>query len=263
MPSSTTRSTTTVGGDHLDLHARRPGVAGDVAERLAQRGEELGREVVADSAVDGAVEEAARLEPERAGGLATERQHTVSEAAGGDGPGDASSPKMADRMCFTVRSRSSTAASMRATAASASVAHEPSGSLQRQAGGEQPLDDGVVQVAGDALAVLDQGQLLHPGVEPGVLDRDAGGGGEADHELLVDVGEHLGGRLVGQVQVAEDLAAHPDRHAQERPHRRVVGREPEAVGMLAQVRQPQRLGVDDEQTEDAVPLGQVADAAGA
>ena len=48
-------------------------------------------------------------------------------------------------------------------------------------------------------------------------------------------------------------------HAQERSHRRVVGREPEAVGVLAQVGQPQRLGVDDEQAEDAVPLGQVAD----
>ena len=39
------------------------------------------------------------------------------------------------------------------------------------------------------------------------------------------------------------------------------GREPEAVGVLAEVGQPQRLGVDDEQPEDAVALGQVADGA--
>ena len=96
-------------------------------------------------------------------------------------------------------------------------------------------------------------------VETGVLDGDPGRGREADHELLVDVGEHLGGRLVGQVQVAEHLVAHPDRHAQERSHRRMVGREPEAVGMLAQVGQPQRLGVHDEPTEDPVPFGQVTD----
>ena len=62
--------------------------------------------------------------------------------------------------------------------------------LQARPGGEEPLDDGVVQVAGDALAVLDTRQLGDAGVQPGVLDRDAGGGGEADDELLVDVGEH-------------------------------------------------------------------------
>ena len=67
--------------------------------------------------------------------------------------------------------------------------HEPGRSLQRQAGREQTLDDGVVQIAGDALAVLDQRELLHPGVQPGVLDGDPGRGREADHELLVDVGE--------------------------------------------------------------------------
>ena len=78
-------------------------------------------------------------------------------------------------------------------------------------------------------------------------------------QLLVDVGEHLGRRLVGQVEVAEHLVAHPDRHAEERPHRRVVRREPVAVGVLAQVGEPQRLGVEDEQPEDAVALGQVTD----
>ena len=58
----------------------RPGVAGDVAERLAQRGEELDGEVVADAAVDRPVEEAPRLEPERPGGLPTEGQHPVPQA---------------------------------------------------------------------------------------------------------------------------------------------------------------------------------------
>ena len=46
--------------------------------------------------------------------------------------------------------------------------------------------------------------------------------------------------LLGEVQVAEHLVAHPDRHTEERPHRRVVGREPVAVGMARQVGQPQR-----------------------
>ena len=67
------------------------------------------------------------------------------------------------------------------------------------------------------------------------------------------------GRLVGEVEVAEHLVAHADRDAEEGPHRRVVGREPVAVGVLAQVREPERAGVDDEQAEDAVALGQAPD----
>ncbi len=59
-------------------------------------------------------------------------------------------------------------------------------------GGEQALDDGVVEVTGDPLPVLDERHLLDLGVQPGVLDRDAGCRGQADHQLLVDVGEHLG-----------------------------------------------------------------------
>ena len=39
----------------------------------------------------------------------------------------------------------------------------------------------------------------------------------------------------------------------------MVGGKAEAVRVLAQVGQAQRLGVDDERTEDPVPLGQVAD----
>ena len=63
-----------------------------------------------------------------------------------------------------------------------------------------------------------------------------GGGGQPDGELLVDVGEHLAVGLVGQVEVAVDDAAEPDRHAEERRHRRVAGREPEAVGMGVEIR---------------------------
>ena len=67
-------------------------------------------------------------------------------------------------------------------------------------------------------------------------------------------------RLVGEVEVAEHLAADEHRHPEERAHRRVVRREPEAVGVLVEVGQAQRLGVDDQQPEDAVALGQLADA---
>ncbi len=51
--------------------------------------------------------------------------------------------------------------------------------------GEQALDHGVVEVAGDALAVVQERHLLHLGVEAGVLDRHPGRRGQPHHELLV------------------------------------------------------------------------------
>jgi hypothetical protein len=132
--------------------------------------------------------------------------------------------------------------------------------LQRQAGGEEPLDDGVVEIAGDPFAVLDQRIALDTGLEPHVLDGHAGGRSQADRQLLVDRTELACSHLVGEIEVAEDLAANEDRHPEERLHRRVVRWEPVAVGMGVQIREAQRLGVDDEQTEDAVALGELADA---
>ena len=68
-----------------------------------------------------------------------------------------------------------------------------------------------------------------------------GGSGQSDRELLVDVGEHLTVGLVREVEVAVDDAAQSDRHAEERGHRRMPGREPEAVRMGVQVGEPQRF----------------------
>jgi len=116
-----------------------------------------------------------------------------------------------------------------------------------------------VKVAGDPLPVLDEDHLGQASMEAGILDGDAGGTSQSHHKLLVNVAEDLGGRLIGQVEVAEDLVADPDRDSEERVHRRVVRREPVAVGMLFEVGEAQRLGIQDQQTEDALPMGQVAD----
>ena len=72
-------------------------------------------------------------------------------------------------------------------------------------------------------------------VQASVLDRDPGRGGQSEHQLLVDVGEHLGRGLVGQVEVPENLAVHGDRDAEKRRHRRMVGREAGAAGMITNV----------------------------
>ena len=139
------------------------------------------------------------------------------------------------------------------------VADHPRRPLEGQADREQLLDHGVVEVHRDPVAVLEDGDLLQPGVEPGVVDRHAGRAGERHRELLVAFAEHLGGLFVGEVEVPEHLAPHHDRHAEERAHRRVVRREPEARRVLGEVGETQRAGIGDQQPEDAVALRLLTD----
>ena len=73
-------------------------------------------------------------------------------------------------------------------------------------------------------------------VEPGVLDRDAGVEGEHLDEALVLLAELGLALLVGQVEVADRGAAAADRQAEERAHRRMVGREAVGIGVLRDVR---------------------------
>ena len=81
-----------------------------------------------------------------------------------------------------------------------------------------------------------------------------------DHDgLLVLSGELPTPLLFGQVQVAPPLAPDHDRDAQEGPHPGMVHREPVALGMLADVGQPQRLRVLNQHPEHAAPARKVAD----
>ena len=133
---------------------------------------------------------------------------------------------------------------------------------KRQTGGEQSLDDVVVQIPGDALALVEQpGGACHL-MEAGVLDRQSGGRGQADSKLLIHIGEHLIVSLVGHVQVAVDDAAQADRHSEERRHRRMVRWESETVRVGVQVGEPQRLGFQDQQTENPVAFGSRTNAGG-
>ena len=99
----------------------------------------------------------------------------------------------------------------------------------------------------------------HPPEQAGVLDDDPGGGGEAGYQLLVEIGEGLRRRLVGQIQVPEHLTPGDDRHAEERRHRRVVRREAGAAGVLGDHRHPQRSGVLDQGAEQTEPLRRSTD----
>ena len=114
-PSSATRRLTVLGSDHLDGHRRSARVTNHVAQRLPQRGQQLDRRAPRRSPC-----RPARRRGTRARTRASPRRPGTARA-----PGRASrwptrrsdsSPKIAERMCFTVRSRSSTAASMRVRA---------------------------------------------------------------------------------------------------------------------------------------------------
>ena len=92
---------------------------------------------------------------------------------------------------------------------------------------EQRLE---LELAGERVADLVQRlELAQPAgrrlVEPRVLDRDRGLGGEQLRQLLVLLGERPAALLLGQVQVPVGDAAKQDRHAEEGLHRRVVRRE--------------------------------------
>ena len=62
-------------------------------------------------------------------------------------------------------------------------------------------------------------------IQAGVVDRHARGGRERDNQRLVLLVELPPALLLGEVEVAVNLVPDPDRHAEERPHRRVPRRE--------------------------------------
>ena len=111
---------------------------------------------------------------------------------------------------------------------------------------------------------LDQGlELIRPALgrleQARVLDRHGRLGGEKRNELLVLGREVAPAFLLGQVEVPVRHAAQEDRHTEERPHRRVVQREPDRARVLRDVVEPQRLCVADEDAENPPSPRQVPD----
>ena len=96
-------------------------------------------------------------------------------------------------------------------------------------------------------------------VEARVLDRDGGLRREERDQLLVLLVEVGSALLLGQIEVAVGDAAQHDRRPEERPHRRMAGREADGARVLGQIVQAQRAGVGDQRAEDAASAGQVAD----
>ena len=104
------------------------------------------------------------------------------------------SSKIDERMRAIVPSSSSTRSLMRAATSGLRLLERAADPVQGQARGEDPLDDVVVQVAGDAVPVRLDLQALLPLLRPGQLEDDGGLGGERRQEVEVVGGERLAPR---------------------------------------------------------------------
>jgi len=230
------------------------GVADHVGERLAHHGQQVGADIVGHGVVDRAVEVEARLEAEGGRGLSGERKDPGSKPAlqrlgalqGKDRRAD-----LADGLIEVGHGLGDPFRELRW--------REPDRRFEGEAGGEEPLDDRVVQVGGDPFAVLDQRHVADARVQAGVLDGDPGGAGQGDGQGLVFLAELRRPLLVGQIQVAEHLTADANGHAEEGRHRRVPHREAVAVGVGVEVGEPQRCGFDDQHPQNPKAFRIVAD----
>ena len=115
-----------------------------------------------------------------------------------------------------------------------------------------------MELTGQAVALLEDRQLLAGLVEAGVLDEDGGVGGEVADEALV-VGREPS-VLVGEVEGADDVAAEHDGHGEERVQVGVGGRPPAHEAVVgAHVLAAERLGVVERGAEEPVGAGEGTD----
>ncbi len=136
--------------------------------------------------------------------------------------------------------------------------------LQGHAGGEQPLDGQVVQVAGDTVAVLEDGDLFGVMAALGQLHRHGGLGGEAPQRFGLLVREDGGAGRADQQEDAAHAVVAADRHRHGRPQPGEALRAPEHPFVVRDVRRgdggggregPAQQTALDRHDEAAVGLG--------
>ncbi len=107
--------------------------------------------------------------------------------------------------------------------------------MQAETNGKEPLDNGVVQIAGHALSLFRQSEVAKTSMKSGLVDHEPGGRPQCHHDVLILVRERGPVVLVTQIQVAVDVAAHENRDTEKRLHRGVMRGEPHTVSVLGEV----------------------------
>ncbi len=129
--------------------------------------------------------------------------------------------------------------------------------LQTEADGEEVLDDGIVQVSGDSLPILDHRHPAKPLLKPCCGDCGPRDHCHRLHHRLVVIGEPAA--LLGQVEVAEHVAADPHWDSEKGVHRGVAGRETDRVGVLGDLVDADGLADPCDGAEYATTFGEVSD----
>src|SRR5262249_46144432 len=193
-----------------DAHLGRARVLRHVGQRLLEHGEEVLRRLLRDGGVERSVDAQLRREAEQLASSIDDSEDRHAQAAlGGRLQREDRATYLADGHVKLVHNLVDP------------VGHVlPAGNreqrLQRHARGEEPLDDFVVKITGDALAVFEDRNLLDAPHQPGVLDRGGRRRGQRTGEAFVLLAELFCATFVAEVQVPEDGVAHADRDAEKR-----------------------------------------------
>ncbi len=131
------------------------------------------------------------------------------------------------------------------------------GRLQTESDGKEILDDRVVQVAGNALPVFLECDAAQAFLKSQRRHRGASGNRKEFRGRLVVRREPT--RLLGEVEIAEDSFADPDRHPEEGVHQRMILREPNRIRVIADLIEAEGYAVAGDRSEHTGTTGIVGD----
>ena len=168
-------------------------------------------------------------------------------------------PKMKLRMSRIVRCRLSIARSTRRSTSSGSSADQLGHVLERQPDGVDALDDPVVEVLADALALVDDRRAAGPARGAGrSRSRCPHGRAKVSTSAWSSSENSSAPALFVRYRLPTERPLTVTGHAEEAVHRRVVRREPVAPRIDGDVRDPEGAVLPDDQAEEAVTAWQVA-----
>lgn len=143
----------------------------------------------------------------------------------------------------------------------------PLGTGERADAGDHLGQDGIGVGSGQELGgdIARRRDPLLPGarrlVQARVVDGGARRGRQRLHDHLVVLGERRSTGLLGQIQIPEDLLANAHGHTEEGPHMRMMVGEPDRGRMIGEIVQTNGFGLVEQQTQHALALGHITDAA--